>query len=429
MLVRFVLKNWKSCRDESELSLSATGEKQHAETLANIKKFRLKLLPLTAIYGPNASGKSNLIAALSFAKKFITNGLGVDEPIPVKRFKLDGNSEKRPLEMQFDLLINELIYEYKFSVTGREVFSESLSLINSSSRKVLFSRIGQSIELGKGIKEDAMLALSAQTTRSNVLFLTNSVLQNFKVFRAVYDWFDKTLVIENDNSKYRFLPKCPNSTSAIKELSRLLEDFDTGGNELVTESIDAASLPIANEDLRYLRAQLKEGEEVLFRHSLTGALFVLSKAGDELEAKKVMACCKTPQGSIITFSMEELSFGVNRLIDLAPALLSLCHDRSRVVFIDDLDRGLHTHVTQSLIKRFLTKCNAVNRNQLIFTVHDVQLMDHELLRRDEIWLMDREPLDGSSLTALSEFKEIRNDHNLIRSYLSGRVRGLPKILA
>lgn len=67
MLVRFVLKNWKSCRDESELSLIATGEKQHAETLANIKKFRLKLLPLTAIYGPNASGKSNLITALSFA--------------------------------------------------------------------------------------------------------------------------------------------------------------------------------------------------------------------------------------------------------------------------------------------------------------------------------------------------------------------------
>lgn len=428
MLVRFVLKNWKSCRDESELSLIATGEKQHADTLTTIKKFRLKLLPLTAIYGPNASGKSNLIAALSFAKKFITNGLGVDEPIPVKRFKLDGNSEKRPLEMQFDLLINELIYEYKFSVTGREVFSESLSLINSSSRKVLFSRIGQSIELGKGIKEDAMLALSAQTTRSNTLFLTNSVLQNFKAFRTVYDWFDKTLLIENENSKYRFLPKCPNSTSAIKELSRLLEDFDTGVHKLETESIDAASLLIANEDLRHLRAHLKEGEEVLFRHSLTGALFVLSKAGDELEAKKVMASCKTPEGATITFSMEELSFGVNRLIDLAPALLSLNHDPSRVVFIDDLDRGLHTHVTQSLIKRFLTKCNAVNRNQWIFTAHDVQLMDQALLRRDEIWLMGREPLDGSSLTALSEFTEIRNDHNLIRSYLIGRLGALPKVL-
>lgn len=428
MLVRFVLKNWKSCRDKSELSLIATGEKQHAETLANIKKFRLKLLPLTAIYGPNASGKSNLIGALLFAKKFIINDLGVDEPIPVKRFKLDDVGEKRPLKMQFDLLINELIYEYKFAVTGRTVVSESLSLINSSSKKVLFSRIDQSIELGKGGKEDAMLALSAQTTRSNTLFLTNSVLQNFKAFRAVYDWFDKTLLIENENSKYRLLPECPNSTSTIKELSRLLEDFDTGVHELVTESIDAASLPIANEDLRHLRAQLKEGEEVLFRHSLTSALFVLSKVGDELEVKKVMACCKTPQGSTITFSMEELSFGVNRLIDLAPALLSLCHDRSRVVFIDDLDRGLHPLLTQSLIGRILSKSNAVNRNQLIFTTHDVQLMDQALLRRDEIWLMDREPLDGSSLTSLSEFKEIRNDHNLIRSYLLGRMGGLPKIL-
>ena len=429
MLVRLVLKNWKSCWAESELSLIATGEKQHAETLANIKKFRLKLLPLTAIYGPNASGKSNLIAALSFAKKFITNGLGVDEPIPVKRFKFDDSREKRPLEMQFDLLINELIYEYEFAVTGRTVVSESLSLINSSSKKVLFSRIDQSIELGKGMKEDAMLALSAQTTRSNTLFLTNSVLQNFKEFRSVYDWFDKTLLIENENSKYRFLPKCLNSTSAIKELSRLLEDFDTGVHELVTESINAASLPIANEDLRCLRAQLKEGEEVLFRHPLTRALFVLSKAGDELEVKKVMACCKTPQGSTITFSMEELSFGMNRLIDLAPALLSLNHDPSRVVFIDDLDQGFHTLLTQSLIRRFLSKCNASNRNQLIFTAQDVQLMDQELLRRDEIWLMDRDLLCGSSLTALSEFKDIRNDHNLIRSYLMGRLGGLPKVVA
>ena len=187
MLVRFLLKNWMSYKDEAELSLIATGEKQHVETLANIKKFRLKLLPVTAIYGPNASGKSNLVAGIGFAREFILKGLGVNDSIPVRRFKLDDDGLKAPLEMQFDLLINELIYKFKFAVTAKAVVSESLTVTNSSSEKVLYTRTGQDIKLGETIKDrDGKWRFSTQTTRENTLFLTNTVLQNFKEFRPVY---------------------------------------------------------------------------------------------------------------------------------------------------------------------------------------------------------------------------------------------------
>lgn len=429
MLVRFLLKNWMSYKDEAELSLIATGEKQHVETLANIKKFRLKLLPVTAIYGPNASGKSNLVAGIGFAREFILKGLGVNDSIPVRRFKLDDDGLKAPLEMQFDLLINELIYKFKFAVTAKAVVSESLTVTNSSSEKVLYTRTGQDIKLGETIKDrDGKWRFSTQTTRENTLFLTNTVLQNFKEFRPVYDWFNETLVIVTPSSQYGLVSRFIDKSDPISQkVSELLSDFDTGVERLVGQPIDVKMLPISAEDLNTIQTQLADGEKVTLRSPTMASMFVISKVGDELQAMKVVANHRKSDGTEVSFSLDEESDGTNRLIDMAPSLLMLCQDKSRVIIIDELDRSLHTKVTQEYVNRFLNVCDESRRNQLIFTTHDVSLMGQHMLRRDELWLTERDSLGASQLTAFCEYKDVRKDNNLILSYLSGRVGGLPNI--
>ena len=429
MLLRFLLNNWTSYKEDTELSLLATAEKQHAETLSSVKKFRLKLLPLTAIYGANASGKSNLVEALAFVKAYVLQGVGINDAIPVKRFKLDDLGTQKPLTIELDLLINELIYEFAFSVTPDRVVSESLHRVNSTSRKMLYRRVGQEFVLGEGLKERELLNFSTKTTRANTLFLTNTVLQAIPTFKEVFDWFEKQLVIVTPYTMFGPVNRIIDKSDPLsKSVSQLLVEFGTGVERLEGQEIDLSSVPLSTENLKALQTQLKDGEKSVIRHPWLTSAIVLYKQGDEIKAKKVIAKHRKADGTEVAFSLDEESDGTNRLVDLAPSLLMLCQPKlPTVVVIDELDRSLHTLVTQECLKRFLDHCGQDNRNQLIFTTQDVQLMDQKLLRRDEIWVSEKNSNGESTLVAFSEFKDIRSDNNLINNYLLGRLGGLPNI--
>jgi hypothetical protein len=117
------------------------------------------------------------------------------------------------------------------------------------------------------------------------------------------------------------------------------------------------------------------------------------------------------------------------MIDLLPAFQAISQNETgRVYIIDELDRSLHTLLTRQLLESYLAGCDEASRSKLLFTTHDVLLMDQDLLRRDEMWVAERDPQGCSELIAFSDYKEVRNDKDIRKSYLQGRFGGVPRIL-
>lgn len=157
--------------------------------------------------------------------------------------------------------------------------------------------------------------------------------------------------------------------------------------------------------------------------------YIVSREGDELVAKKLVSYHPRSDGTEAGFEIRQESDGTQRIIDLLPAFLRLSETTMPKVFvIDELDRSLHTLLTRQLIEAYLGNCSPETRSQLLFTTHDVLLMDQDIFRRDEMWIVERDRSGASTLLSFSDYKDIRHDKDVRKSYLQGRLGGIPRIL-
>ena len=203
MLLRFSVENWMSFRDEATLDMVATQEEQHSDHIVTAEKYNMKLLPVAVIYGANASGKSNLIKALHFSRKFITEPPKADAPISTKPFLLSKGCSVLPTTFRFQLLIGVTAYEYKFSVTAKSVTHEELKRINATSEETLFRRSDtEDFYLSPKIREKDEQNFAFRGTHDNQLYLTNSVSQRLVEFKPIFDWFDKSLIVILPNTRF-----------------------------------------------------------------------------------------------------------------------------------------------------------------------------------------------------------------------------------
>lgn len=342
MIVSFSLENWTSFRNQVTFSMVASRERQHGDRVPKLGKYQTRVLPVAAIYGGNASGKTNFFKALSFAKALVVKGTQPDSLIPVEPFRLDAKVADQPSRFGFELLIDEIIYEFSFAVTRKAVLEEKLVAITSTSEKVLYHRREGKPNFDDSLAKDQFLQFAFKGTRDNQLFLTNSVSQKVDNFRPVYDWFKDTL---------------------------------------------------------------------------------------ELVAKKLVTYHPKADGTEAKFEIRQESDGSQRVIDLLPAFLELSAQVSKKVYvIDEVDRSLHTLLTRRLLEAYLANCSTETRTQLLLTTHDVLLMDQQLLRRDEMWVAERDATGASNLLSFSEYKDVRYDKDIRKSYMQGRLGGIPRIL-
>lgn len=428
MIVNFSLENWMSFKEQISFSMVASREQQHSKRLPEIRKYRMKLLPIASIYGGNASGKTNFFKALSFAKRMVVNGTQPDSLIAVEPFLLDSTSEQ-PTRFKFELLIDDMVYEFSFSLTKKAIMEEKLVLISSTREKLLYHRINNDIKLGKTLEKDDFLNFAFKGTRENQLYLTNSVSQKLEHFKPVYDWFKNSLVLVAPDMRFGafegFIDEDHPLYTAIND--RLFQ-LDTGITHLGGEVIPFDSLP---ESLKVmLQEEVKEGMAVRVLSDNSYDRIIVTRKGGELVAKKLVAYHPKIDGSKVRFDLRQESDGSQRVMDLLPAFLDLSKDESKKVYIiDELDRSLHTLLTRRLIELYLGTCSPESRSQLLFTTHDVLLMDQQLFRRDEMWVTERDESGVSSLTSFSEYKDVRNDKDIRKSYLQGRLGGIPYFLA
>jgi len=430
MIIEVTLENWMSFRNPVTFSMIASRERQHGPRVPRLGKYQTRILPVAAIYGGNASGKTNFFKALSFAQNLVVKGTQPDNIIPVETFRLDADMVDRPSRFSFQILVEDSIYEFSFALTKKVILEEKLVLITSTSEKVLYDRRNGKPNFDRSLEQDQFLRFAFKGTRDNQLFLTNSVSQQVETFRPVYNWFKDTLDLIAPDSRFQpFEQFLDEGHPLYSTMSETLPQLDTGITHLGGEEIPFENVPLPNPLKVKLQEELNEGMTVrLLTEPINERIVVTRKCG-ELIAKKLVTYHPKSDGTEVKFDIRQESDGSQRVIDLLPAFLAISTGRPKKVFIiDEVDRSLHTLLTRQLLAAYLDNCSIDSRSQLLFTTHDVLLMDQQLFRRDEMWVAERDDFGVSSLLSFSEFKDVRYDKDIRKSYLQGRLGGVPRIL-
>lgn len=425
MLLSFGIENWMSFREEAVLSMAATRERQHNNRIARHR--RMRILPATVIYGANASGKSNFVQALEFAQKLVVDGAPRSGFNQLRRFLLS-ESTSHPdalTNFRFELLLNGQLYEYYFAINSTAVVHEELIHHMTRRSRPIFKRHLGEFDFFRQKQTDKALNFLSKHIKPNQLLVHSAAEFNNLGLEFLYDWFDKQLKVIHTTSEFQGLGELIAADSEYSSLlSDLISNLDTGVTELQVKETPLENHPIAP----FANDQLmpdEGGTTTLFQGSIP---FTLSHTDSGTVVREVEALHKSESNETVPFSLRDESEGTIRLLHLGPAFLILTQIKQPYTFvIDELDRSLHTLATRSLLEYFLSTCTPDGNKQLIFTTHDVALMDQNLFRRDEMWLTTKNNAGESQLYALSEFKGLRDDKDVRRSYMQGRFGGIPRI--
>ncbi len=441
MLIRFSVSNFLSFKDKVELNMLASNERIHPHHVYRTSsRNQPNMLRIATIYGANAAGKSNLVKAVQFARSLIIRGSPAEAKIPVERFRLDSSCFDLPAQFEFEFRVKNVNYQYTFSVNDTQVCAEKLCTTTNTRETLLFaretSRDGDvKVEWGAFIKqlsekEKLFLEFVAQGTRPNQLLLHETIDRNIARFRPAYNWFRRTLQIIQPTTTAVGLELQLDADEDFREfLARVLRTSGTGISAVRMQELPLDTIPdLPNELINDARERVTEDRFIVVRGT-NGNRFVVAKRGDDLRVLKLVTVHAAKGSSQeVVFDIHEESDGTQRLFDLVPMLheLTAGSSRERVYFVDEVDRSMHPHLTNLIVSMHLDEVNASRPSQLIITTHETNLLDLELLRRDEIWFAEKRADGSTDLYSLSDFQP-RYDKDIRKDYLIGRYGGIPFI--
>ena len=414
MLIDFEVGNFLSFKDPVRLSmLAATPYKEYLEA-NTIEAGGLRLLKSAAIYGANASGKSNLIAAMRFMRYFVLSSskdTQVEDAIPVNPFLLDAVTENAPSRFEIQFIQNGIRYRYGFEADAKAVRKEWLLRATKTRETILFLREDDGIDVRKEFEEGSGLETK---TRDNALFLSVVAQFNGSISAKILRWFADFQVMHGlrDTELERYTIQCLQDASKRTQLIRLIQGADVGITNLV---VTEATYGIADETLERLPAALVSELQVQRQLKISAVHQKFSKGEAD---------------GLVTFDFNKMeSEGTKKFLLMAAPLLDSLNN-CYVVAIDELDPKLHPLLTKAIVGLF----NSAERNpkgaQLILTTHDTNLLEYGKLRRDQIWFTEKDHLAATALYSLAEFKlpdgtKVRNDAALETNYIRGHYSAIP----
>ena len=441
MLLQFTVENFRSFHHETLLTM-IPGKKDRIHldhVISSEEKGRkAEALPLALLYGANASGKSNLVKALAFARRIIVDGTKSESQIPVESFRLAAEATGRPSRFEFVLKHDDVLYTYGFAATRQKIIEEWLFASFTARESLMFerttdgnqARVDAGSRLASTKKGRQRIEFVAAGTRPNQLFLTEAAERNVTELQPIMKWFRNNLKIISPDQRYHPLPLRAQADERFSTfLSNFLKAADTGVDSVeVQERRLEADQPIGDVPDFFKKEMLENLDTSSADAVVFGAgqsMYSVKQLDDKsiqlltLQTKHRMA-----DGSEVLFDLKDESDGTNRLMDLAPALLRL--ERSEDVYvIDELDRSLHPNLCKAYIEAFLAGVSKRGcRGQMILTTHDAGLLDLELVRRDEIWFVEKDLQGNSQLRSLADYK-IRSDLRIDKGYINGRFGAVP----
>ena len=442
MLVQFSVENFLSFDEEQVFSMIATGGDQHpAHLVPDVPRKGQALLRAAAIYGANGAGKSNLVQAMQFAKNLIVEGTRGTQMIPIRPFKL-GKEAGRPSKFEFIIKAQGVLYNYGFRLDATRLQEEWLYATPNKHEVKFFERstsedgkvdveVGPALS-GRSGKQKQFLNFVAQGTRPNQLFLTEMLERNVAEVKPVLDWFQKSLLVILPETPATHLEMYVHEDEAMTSfMETILCMTGTGVEGVVTEEIpyDFESLPlsVSGAAKKQIEAQLAASDAVTVRlHGPREERLTLKRDDqDQITQVLLRMLHRGKDERMVQFNMDEESDGTQRLINLIPALFALRQNPDHVIVLDELDRRLHPFLSRFFVQAALGGAGE-QHGQLIFTTHDTNLLDLDLLRRDEIWFAEKDRGGASHFYSLAEFKT-RTDLKIEKGYLNGRFGAIPFI--
>lgn len=424
MLIEFKVANFRSIRERQTFSLVASNSDKHLPHCVIDQKLPglsgVRFLKGAAIYGANASGKSNVIEAVRFLKNFVESsvtGLQPGDPTGTRPFKLDQNSAEDPSEFEITFLKEGVRYRFGLSVTEERVVEEFLVAYPKGAPQRWYHRIFDDQTNGyqwakpsTAFKDDKDLR---KKTRENSLFLSVGPQFDHPQLTPVYDWFRKHLRFLNLGSNLTLVPSF--TAGLLKEgnhrdrLIQLLRTADIGIRDAVVD--------VEVIDSEKLIATLPPALAVEFEKDL---------AKGELKRLRVHLSHHAEGDAPVELDFDdEESAGTKRFFALLGPWLDIL-ENGYTVLIDEIETSLHPILVRELLKLLLNFKTNTKGAQVVFTTHDPFLLDNTLLRRDQVWFTEKTPAGSTNLYPLTDYKP-RKDEALAKGYLAGRYGGVPFI--
>lgn len=440
MLLRYIVSNFKSIGSPVEFTMLPSEQIIDVESLKQVdtKDSEWHLLRRAGLFGPNASGKSSLIRSISFARNYIVNGKKSGKGTGVDQFRGNISELNGVSTFQFTFTIDRSVYEYGFAINKFQVCEEWLMEFEKQGFVPLFTRLTSTdgkteIEIeskfaranSKDRKLAEILKESIQEKQRNQLFLYKLSDNGIKKAEKIVDWFREIQIIFPD-TKIRALPIRVKEDESLREyLGEMLKEMDTGVYDITVASDEIDFHEFAEK--MDLPLELVDNIEEIKNGivSIEGKYFVFS----EDKGKQTLVQLKFEHhlnNTVVRFNMEDESDGTQRLLDLIPMIFSIGKNDA-LYFVDELDRSLHTKLSRFLLSEFerISK-NTNSRNQIVYTAHDVNLIDLNNFRQDEIWFIEKNREGETRLRPLSDF-HVTKTQDPLKAYLNGRFGAIPVI--
>lgn len=410
MLIEFSVSNFRSFREKQTFSMVASSSRVKKDE--NVFTPFVKgeevpdLLKVAAIYGPNASGKSNFIKALDVVREISSRQPSANPaPFPVSTFRFDQNMSNEPSRFELHFISAELRYEFTLALTQEQIVEESLVFYPKGKETLLYQRVnstsGDKYTLGAELEGEKNLhQLWKNATSPQTLFISQAVANsssNLNQLRVPFNWLNSGLIVST-----------PQLINSFIRLSQRHAEKNTQNAARLSDFLNDADVPIVK-----IRFDQKEA------NSLSENKLLAQQTKMVLTHKSVLGEAE--------FDIDEESEGTKNLIGFwMPWFL---HQNSNwlneqyTLVVDEFDSSLHPEIVSYLVSKHI---NSGYKSQLIFTTHDTHLMDTKLLRRDQFWLTERDMHGATQFRSIHDF-EGREGEDIEKRYFEGRYRALPII--
>ena len=418
MLIEFKVTNFLSIKDEQRLSMVASADKTHGESLIdpNLPGIKgLKFVKCAAIYGANASGKSNLIEALNFVKEFVSTSatdLKPGDAISAIPFLFDQLSTDEPSKFEVTFASRGVRYIFGFSVNQFRVIEEYLVAFPKGLPQTWYHRqyVGQEYKWSGSESALKKATSLREKTRQNALFLSVGPQFNNNQLTEVFNWFTRNLKIVRMSGDRKLSPGY-----SLDKLG------DPKFKDQILKIIRNADIGIVDAEIVEKKFHIDE-----IRDQIPPAMLSqLSK--EEINSKSVKFHHHTGDQSSFALEFESESEGTKKLFALAGPWTDILNSEHTVI-IDELETSLHPLLVEELLKLLLDPKHCPGAAQVIFSTHSPLLLSANILRRDQIWFTEKNSEGATHLYPLTDFKP-RNDESLAKGYLSGRYGAIPFIPA
>lgn len=416
MLIQFKVQNFKSFKDDQTFSLVASADKtEWREHVFEPAQHESPLLQSAAIYGPNGSGKTTFVDALLALKSLVLTSAETrqkDEKLTkVVPFKLEPESLNQPTSFEIIFRHQDIKYQYGLTLTPTQVITEYLYAFPEARAQLWFERTHEEDGSDRwyfGPKLKGSKKPIQDATQNNTLCLSTAALLDHEQLKAPFEWFKNDLhIMKSHHFDFWFTAVVCQNPDRLKKIVAFMNQIDLSISGLAFEQTTPADFNLP----AYVPEKFRD---LIFQQIEKGEL-----------GKPVFVHTSKATGTEYRLKFEEMSLGSQRAFCLAGFIIGVL-ENGWVLVVDELHNNFHPFLTNYIVKQFRNSTNSKHA-QLVFTTHETYMMHPSHLRRDQIWLTERDADTlESTLFPMTDFHPRKNE-NFAKGYLEGRYGAVPFI--